>query len=216
MTMTTWASLLAALISLFLVVSVGSVVPVLPTGAAVSGTAAVAAHRDLLAVLAVIAIGALAAYAGDIIMYAICRLGGEAVARRVRLRQEPIRLAETVLRGLETRPLSTLLVSRLVPAGRLPTMLAAAVLGLSWRRFAFANITACVLWSAMYAAIGLLGGAVFPHPWQGVVAAILLVLAFSQLVSLVQRRRATNAAKAAAKAAAAKAAASEAAAEAAA
>jgi membrane protein DedA with SNARE-associated domain len=80
-------------------------------------------------------------------------------------------------------------VSRLIPAGRIPMLLAAAVVGISWRRFATANITACVLWSAMYAVVGVIGGAIFPEPWQGIVAAIILVLATSWIVGRIRKHR---------------------------
>jgi membrane protein DedA with SNARE-associated domain len=186
---TALGSVLAGLGSLFLLVLIGAVVPVLPTGAAVSAAAAVAWHRDGYTVLAVVAVGALAAYGGDAVTYALCRAGGEALTRRVRLSRKPIELAETVKQRIEHRPITALLVSRLIPAGRIPMLLAAAVVGISWRRFASANVTACVLWSAMYAAVGLIGGVIFPEPWQGIVAAIVLVLAVSWLVGRIRKRR---------------------------
>lgn len=183
-------STVAALASLFAVVFFGAVVPVVPTGAAVSAAAVVAWHTSIATAPAVVAVGAAGAYAGDAVTYALCRVGGEALTRRLRLSRQPIRLAEAVKTRIDERPVSALLVSRLVPAGRIPMLLAAAVVGVSWRRFAVANLTACALWSVMYATIGLLGGAVFPQPWKGVVAAVLLVVALSQLSTWAQKRRA--------------------------
>ncbi len=187
--MTALGNVLAALGSLLLIVLIGAVIPVLPTGAAVSAAAAVAWHRDGYTVLAVVAVGALAAYSGDIVTFALCRVGGEALTRRVRLSRKPIEMAGTVKQRIERKPITALLVSRLIPAGRIPMLLAAAVVGISWRRFATANVPACVLWSAMYAAVGLIGGAIFPEPWQGLVAAIALVLAVSWLVGRIHKRR---------------------------
>jgi membrane protein DedA with SNARE-associated domain len=186
---TALGNLLAALGSLLLIVLIGAVIPVLPTGAAVSAAAAVAWHRDGYTVLAVVAVGALAAYSGDIVTFALCRVGGEALTRRVRLSRKPIELAGTVKQRIERKPITALLVSRLIPAGRIPMLLAAAVVGISWRRFATANVPACLLWSAMYATVGLIGGAIFPEPWQGLVAAIVLVLAVSWLVGRIHKRR---------------------------
>jgi membrane protein DedA with SNARE-associated domain len=183
---------LAGLGTLFLAVLIGAVIPIIPTGAAVSAAAAVAWHRDGYTVLAVIAAGALAAYGGDIVMYALCRAGGEALTRRIRLSRKPIEMAETVKERIERRPITALLVSRLIPAGRVPMLLAAAVVGISWRRFATANVTACVLWSVMYAAVGLIGGAIFPKPWQGIVAAIILVLATSWISGRIIKHREQN------------------------
>lgn len=187
--MTTFGGLLAALAGLFAVVAAGSTVPILPTGAAVSATAVVAAHRSPLVLLLVVAAGALGAYCGDAATYAICRAGGEALTRRLRLLRQPLQLAEAVQRRLSERPVSALLVSRLVPGGRIPVLLTAAVVGLSWRRFATANVAACALWSATYAAIGLLGRSVFPQPWQGVVAALVIALSATQLAGWLRRRR---------------------------
>jgi membrane protein DedA with SNARE-associated domain len=183
---------LAGLGTLFLAVLIGAVIPIIPTGAAVSAAAAVAWHRDGYTVLAVIGAGALAAYGGDIVMYALCRAGGEALTRRIRFSRKPIEMAETVKERIERRPITALLVSRLIPAGRVPMLLAAAVVGISWRRFATANVTACVLWSVMYAAVGLIGGAIFPEPWQGIVAAIILVLATSWISGRIVKRREEN------------------------
>ncbi|MEU0561172.1 VTT domain-containing protein [Dactylosporangium sp. NPDC006015] len=187
--MTTFGALLAALAGLFAVVAAGSTVPILPTGAAVSATAVVAAHRSPLAVLLVVCAGAAGAYCGDAGTYAICRAGGEALTRRLRILRQPLHLAETVKRRLTESPVSALLVSRLVPGGRIPVLLTAAIVGLSWRRFATANVAACALWSATYAAIGLLGRSVFPQPWQGVVAALVIALGATQLASWLRHRR---------------------------
>ncbi len=51
-------------------------------------------------------------------------------------------------------------------------------------------VAACGLWSAVYAAIGILSGSLFAEPWQGVLTAVLLVVAITQLVSWTHRRRA--------------------------
>jgi membrane protein DedA with SNARE-associated domain len=117
----------------------------------------VAAHRDPVTPVLVIAAGALAAYLGDGAVYALCRRGGEAVTRRLHLSARPVRAAEAVRRRLMRRPVTVLLVSRLVPAGRIPVLLAAALVDLPWKRFLVANAPACALWSASYAAVGVLG-----------------------------------------------------------
>jgi len=180
---------LAALGWLFLVVSFGAIIPVVPTGAAVSGAAALAFHNNKIDFLFVIAAGAAGAYLGDLVMYAVCRLGGEQLARRLRWLRDEEHLA-AVKERLHRTQIPVLLVSRLIPGGRVPVLLAAAFLGLAWRTFVIANLPACALWSLVYAAIGVAGGSIFPKPWQGVVAAVLLILIINQSVTLVQRRRA--------------------------
>jgi membrane protein DedA with SNARE-associated domain len=185
---------LAALGWLFLVVSFGAIVPVVPTGAAVSSGAALAFHNNPLMIVLVIAAGAAGAYAGDLVMYAMCRAGGEPLARRLRWLRDEEHLA-AVKERLRRSQVPVLLVSRLVPGGRVPVLLAAAFLGLPWRVFVVANAPACVLWSVVYAGIGVAGGSIFPEPWQGVLAAVILVVLISQIVSRVGKRREARAAR---------------------
>jgi membrane protein DedA with SNARE-associated domain len=184
-------ALAGVLLSLLGAVAFGAVVPIVPTGAAVSGAAAYAFHYHVVTVLLVVAVGAAGAYLGDIVTYAACLWGGERLARRLhwlRDRERVVAMSER----LRTRQVPVLLVSRLMPGGRIPVLVAAAVMGLGWRRFAAANAPACLLWAAVYAAIGLLGGSVFPEPWQGVVAAVVLVLLIYQGVAVVTRQRAAR------------------------
>jgi membrane protein DedA with SNARE-associated domain len=173
---------------LFLVVCFGSIVPIVPTGAAVSGAAAFAFHSNPVAFVFVIAAGALGAYLGDLVMYAMCRFGGEKLARRLRWLRDEEHLA-AVKERLHKSQIPVLLVSRLLPGGRVPVLLAAAFLGLSWRTFVVANAPACALWAVVYAGVGVAGGSIFPEPWEGVVAAIILVLIISQVVSFINKRR---------------------------
>ena len=181
----------ASLAWLFAVVAFGAIVPIIPTGAAVSGAAALAFHTHPPIVALVVAAGAAGAYAGDLVMYAMCRLGGEQLARRLRWLRDEEHLA-AVKERLQKTQIPVLLVSRLIPGGRVPVLLAAAFLGLAWRTFVIANLPACALWSLVYAAIGVAGGSIFPEPWQGVVAAVLLILIINQSISLVQKRRAAR------------------------
>jgi membrane protein DedA with SNARE-associated domain len=173
---------------LFLVVVFGAIIPIVPTGAAVSGAAALALSTNPLTIVLVVAAGAAGAYLGDLVMYAACRAGGEPLARRLRWLRDEEHLA-AVKERLHKSQIPVLLVSRLLPGGRVPVLLAAAFLGLSWRTFVVANVPACALWAVVYAGIGLAGGSIFPEPWQGVVAAIILVVLVSQLVSWWSRRR---------------------------
>jgi membrane protein DedA with SNARE-associated domain len=186
---------LGALGWLLLVVSFGAIVPVVPTGAAVSSGAALAFHNNPLVVVLVIATGAAGAYVGDLVMYAMCRTGGEQLARRLRWLRDEEHLA-AVKERLHKSQIPVLLVSRLLPGGRVPVLLAAAFLGLPWRVFVVANAPACVLWSVVYAGIGVAGGSIFPKPWQSVVAAVVLVVLISQIASWVSKRREARAEKA--------------------
>ena len=184
---------LAALAWLFVVVSFGAILPVVPTGAAVSSGAALAFHNNPAVIVPVIIAGAAGAYAGDLVMYAMCRVGGEQLARRLRWLRDEEHLA-AVKERLQRSQVPVLLVSRLIPGGRVPVLLAAAFLGMAWRTFVVANMPACALWASVYAAIGVAGGSIFPKPWQGVVAAIILILLVNQALSWWNKRVSTTSA----------------------
>jgi membrane protein DedA with SNARE-associated domain len=173
---------------LLLVVAFGAIVPIVPTGAAVSGAAALAMSNHPATIVLVVVAGAIGAYLGDLVMYAACRAGGEPLARRLRWLRDEEHLA-AVKERLHKSQIPVLLVSRLLPGGRVPVLLAAAFLGLSWRTFVVANAPACALWAVVYAGVGVAGGSIFPKPWEGVVAAIILVLIISQVVSFINKRR---------------------------
>jgi membrane protein DedA with SNARE-associated domain len=90
---------------------------------------------------------------------------------------------------LAEHEITVLLTSRLIPGGRVPVLLAAGLAGYRWHRFAVVDLISSSLWAVVYMAIGLLGSALFPEPWQGVVAAIVLVLLTTVVSSLIQRLR---------------------------
>lgn len=179
------------LAGLFGVVAFGAVVPILPTGAAVSAGAALSFSDNALLPVLVVAVGAAGAYIGDLATYAVLRLAGDRLTSRLHWLQED-RQAEALeqfRRAIATNELRTLLLSRLVPGGRIPVLVAAALGGYSLRRYAVADIAAAALWAVVYAAIGIAGRSVFPEPWQGAVAAIVLVVVISLAGSWWQRRQ---------------------------
>lgn len=165
----------AYLTGLSAVVAFGSVVPVLPTGAAVTVAAALGGG-DPLVFLTVVGFGAVGAYIGDLALYGLLRLAGAPLALRMGWLQEGY-TAETMARlrrGVESHQVAVLVTCRLVPAGRVPVLVAAALGGYSWRRYAAADVFAALLWSLMYAAMGAAGRAAFREAWQGAVVAGLL------------------------------------------
>jgi membrane protein DedA with SNARE-associated domain len=172
---------------LFLVVAFGAIVPIVPTGAAVSGAAALAFHEHPFTIGFVVLAGAAGAYAGDLVMYAMCRFGGEKLARRLRWLRDEEHLTG-VQERLRSSQVPVLLVSRLIPGGRVPVLLAAGFAGVGWRTFVVANLPACALWSVVYAAIGLAGGSIFAEPWQGVAAAVVLILVINQSITWFRKR----------------------------
>jgi membrane protein DedA with SNARE-associated domain len=182
--------------SLFLLVVLGSLVPVVPTGALVSSAAVVAFHQtDPLAMLIVFGVASFAAFLGDIALYWLGRRGVhsssgsrwlEALRRRVphdRLQQAQDKLDE--------HSGSVLVLSRLVPAGRIPVMLACLLAKMPLRTFARGDIPACLAWAAAYQLIGILGGSLFDEPWKGVVVAVALTLTVSAAPALWHKVRGT-------------------------
>jgi membrane protein DedA with SNARE-associated domain len=169
-------------------VLLGAVLPVLPTGAAVSAGAVLASHHNPIGLVGVLIAGAGGAYFGDLIVYAGCRFGGERLAKRVGWLRDNASL-DALQDRLSEHEVGVLLTSRLIPGGRVPVLLAAGLAGYRWERFALVDLTASSLWAAVYMAIGLLGYALFDKPWQGVLAAIVLVILTTVISSAVQRRR---------------------------
>ncbi|MEU6229025.1 VTT domain-containing protein [Streptomyces sp. NPDC047042] len=180
--------------TLFLLVMVGALVPVVPTGALVSSAAVVAFHqRTPLAMVLVFVVASLAAFLGDIALYWLGRRGmgsknGSRWLAAIRNRAPEDRLAQAQEK-LSEHGVAVLVLSRLVPAGRIPVMLACLMAKWPVRRFARGDVPACLAWAATYQLIGVLGGSLFDEPWQGVLAAVVLTLTISAAPSVWRRVR---------------------------
>ncbi|MEU7134401.1 VTT domain-containing protein [Streptomyces sp. NPDC046261] len=180
--------------SLFVLVVLGALVPVVPTGALVSSAAVVAFHQSSpFSLLWVFLVAASAAFLGDMGLYwlgerGVGSRGGSRWLRRLRERAAPERLAQARAR-LEENGVTVLVLSRLVPAGRVPVMLACLLARVPAARFARGDFPACLAWAATYQVIGVVGGALFARPWEGVVAAVLLTLAVGAVPTLRRRLR---------------------------
>ncbi|MEU4040931.1 DedA family protein [Streptomyces antibioticus] len=180
--------------SLFLLVFIGALVPVVPTGALVSSAAVVAFHRMAPFSLALVFLTAsLAAFCGDAALYWLGRRGmrsrgGSRWLEAIRSRAPEERLTQAQDK-LADHGTTVLVLSRLVPAGRIPVMLACLMAEWPLRRFARGNLPACLAWALTYQLIGIVGGSLFPEPWQGVVAAVALTLLISAAPSVWRRLR---------------------------
>jgi membrane protein DedA with SNARE-associated domain len=180
--------------SLFVLVVLGSLVPVVPTGALVSGAAVVAFHQSEPVALAVVfGVAAFAACLGDVALYGLGLRGvrsrnGSRWLRRLQERVDESTLA-TAQRRLDEHGAAVLVLSRLIPAGRLPVMVACLLSGMPMRRFVRGDIPACLAWAAAYQVIGILGGSLFPEPWQGVLLAVGLTFAVTAAPTVHRRLR---------------------------
>ncbi|MFF3425523.1 DedA family protein [Streptomyces sp. NPDC002602] len=206
----TWRDLLAAAVgqvppdgtrqavgypALFLLVALGALVPVIPTGALVSSASVVAFHQDTLpfGLLLVFGVSAFAAFVGDLALYWLGRRGvhsrgGSRWLERLRGRATPERLEQAQTK-LDEHGVLVLVVSRLLPAGRIPVMLACLLAEMPLRRFARGDAPACLAWAATYGLIGILGGSLFSEPWKGVALAVGLTLLISAAPALWRRVR---------------------------
>ncbi|WP_130438294.1 DedA family protein [Streptomyces sp. BK239] len=183
--------------TLFLLVLAGALVPVVPTGALVSGAAVVAFHQTApFSLLLVFVTASLAAFLGDAALYWLGRRGlgsknGSRWLEAIRNRAPEERLAQAQAK-LADHDVAVLVLSRLVPAGRIPVMLACLLAKWPLRRFARGNLPACLAWALTYQLIGILGGSLFPEPWQGVLAAIALTVVIGAAPSVWRRLRHTD------------------------
>ncbi|MGM7443852.1 DedA family protein [Streptomyces tunisiensis] len=184
--------------SLFLLVLIGALVPVVPTGALVSSAAVVAFHQTAPFSMALVFVTAsLAAFLGDVALYWLGRRGmtsknGSRWLEAIRERAPEERLAQAQEK-LTDHGVAVLVLSRLIPAGRLPVMLACLVAKWPLRRFVRGNLPACLAWAATYQLIGVLGGSLFPEPWEGVLAVVVLTVLISVAPGLWRRVRRTTA-----------------------
>ncbi|WP_372352559.1 DedA family protein [Streptomyces sp. KL116D] len=180
--------------TLFLLVAVGALVPVIPTGALVSSAAVVAFHQSApYSLLLVFVTASLAAFLGDIALYWLGQRGmrsknGSRWLAAIRSRAPEERLAQAQDK-LADHGVMVLVLSRLVPAGRIPVMLACLMAKMPLRRFARGDVPACLAWAVTYQVIGILGGSLFREPWEGVVAAVALTLLVSAVPSVWRRVR---------------------------
>lgn len=183
--------------SLFLLVLLGALVPVVPTGALVSSATVVAFHQHdpVLSSLLVFTVATLAAFAGDTALFLVGQRGARSPRRSGRLERTLAHVAPEALARAEhqlaRRGTTVLVVSRLLPGGRIPVMLACLLARMPLRRYLRGAAAAALAWAATYQLIGLLGGALFPQPWQGVAAAVALTLLISVAPAAGRRLRRT-------------------------
>lgn len=180
--------------SLFLLVLIGALVPVVPTGALVSSAAVVAFHQTAPFALGLVFVTAsLAAFLGDATLYWLGRRGmrsknGSRWLEAIRSRAPEDRLTQAQEK-LADHGVAVLVLSRLVPAGRIPVMLACLMARWPLRRFVRGNLPACLAWAVTYQLVGILGGSLFKEPWEGVVAAVVLTVVISLAPGLWRRVR---------------------------
>jgi membrane protein DedA with SNARE-associated domain len=169
-------------------VLLGSIVPVIPTGAVVGAAAAVATSTGHLSLPLVVLLATLGALCGDLVTFAIARFGGPTAVRWVSRGQHPERIEE--VRGQFRRHgWQIIVIGRLLPAGRIPVLVAAGALAYPWRRLVPAATLACLVWAVAYSLIGIVSGGLFDNPLIATLLAAVLILILGGVLNLVSSRR---------------------------
>lgn len=174
--------------ALFGGVLLGSLVPVVPTGAVVGAAAAIATTTGDLSLPLVVLLAAAAALLGDLATFAVARAGSDVALQWVTRGQREDRLVRA-REQLAAHGWQLVLVGRLVPAGRIPVLVAAGALDYPWRRLLPAAAAAGLLWAGAYSLLGIASGGLFDDPVVATLLAAVLVLVISVVSSLVSRRR---------------------------
>jgi membrane protein DedA with SNARE-associated domain len=169
-------------------VLLGSIVPVVPTGAVVGAGAAFAMTANELNLSLVLLVATLAAWTGDVVTFAVCRFGGPSAVRWVARGQHADRIEE-VRDQFRRHGWQIIVVGRLLPAGRIPVLLAAGALAYPWRRLLPSSLLAAFLWAVAYALLGVVSGGIFDSPLTAVLVATVLVLVVGAVLNLVGSRR---------------------------
>ena len=169
-------------------VLLGSIVPVVPTGAVVGAAAAVATSSGHLSLPLVVLLATLAALAGDLITFTVCRFGGPTAVRWVARGQHKERIDE-VREQFRVHGWQIVVVGRLLPAGRIPVLVAAGALAYPWRRLLPAATAAAFLWAIAYSLLGVLSGGIFDNPLIATLLATVLILILGAALNLVASRR---------------------------
>ena len=169
-------------------VLLGSIVPVVPTGAVVGAAAAVATSSGQLSLPLVLLLSTLGAFTGDVLTFAVCRFGGAGAIRWIGRGQHADRLDE-VREQFRRHGWQIIVVGRILPAGRIPVLLAAGALDYPWRRLLPASLLAGAVWAGAYALLGVVSGGIFDNPLIATLLATVLVLLVGLLLNVVTARR---------------------------
>lgn len=174
-------------------VLLGSVLPVVPTGAIVGAAAATAMTSSALSLPVVLLLSFAAALLGDLATFAVARLAGDPVRAAVAGgRLGGARTAARIerMRGaFAERGWLVVLVGRVAPAGRVPTLIAAAVSGMTWAKLVPAVAAGAVLWTLLYGVLGVLTGNLTDSPVVAALLAIGLVAVVAAVTALAGRVR---------------------------
>ncbi|WP_199429942.1 DedA family protein [Qaidamihabitans albus] len=165
-----------------------AVVPLLPTEVALIGLGVAAAARgdSLLPVILVAAAGCLIS---DHVLYTLGRHGGASALDRVRRRSSVDAGVRWLLRHLERRPVSVLVIARWLPSGGTAGALLAGSLRRPQIGFLVASSVGVLLWSTYAAALGYLGGQFVREPGISLLVSLGVAALLALVVAALVRNR---------------------------
>ena len=176
-------------VALLAVAAIDGVIPVVPSEASVISAGAIASSGDARIDLVVVA-AALGAEAGDNVAYALGRLLGPRLERRLACGRRGAERLAWARAGLHRRTAAIVVLGRFVPGGRTATTVRVGAAGIAWPRFLRLSGIAAVIWAGYLAALGFGGGAAFEErPELGAGLGLVLGLATTLLISVAIHRR---------------------------
>jgi membrane-associated protein len=183
----TYAAILA-------IAALDAVLPLVPSEATVISAGVLAGAGDLN-IAFVVAAGAAGAFAGDSGAYALGRLLGPRVERRIAARPRALRRRDWAERTLERRGGVVILLARFVPGGRSAATLTAGLVRMPRTRFLPFAAAAGLAWASFAGLLGYGGGRTFEdHPQAALVAAFAVAATLLVAVEVVRRWRTGDAA----------------------
>jgi membrane-associated protein len=163
-----------------------AILPIVPSETAVI-TAGVVASAGGLNLPIVIAAAALGAFTGDNTAYLIGRRWGERAKDRFFQGEKAKRRIDWAERQLTERGGELIAIGRFIPGGRTAVTLTAGTLEYPWRRFAFYDAIAALVWALYASFLGYFGGHAFEQaPWKGLALALGIAFAVGGLVEVVR------------------------------
>ncbi len=176
-----WAYAVVLIFAIF-----DAILPIVPSETAVI-TAGVVASAGGLNLPIIIAAAALGAFAGDNTAYFIGRRWGERAKDRFFHGEKAKRRIDWAERQLTERGGELIAIGRFIPGGRTAVTLTAGTLKYPWRRFAFYDAIAALVWALYASFLGYFGGQAFEQaPWKGLALALGIAFAVAGLVELVR------------------------------
>ncbi|QFG26736.1 DedA family protein [Actinomadura sp. WMMB 499] len=188
---------------LFAVAAIDGFFPVVPSESTVITAGVYAASVGQPDLVPVVALAAAGAFIGDHVSYAVGRVSGGRLERRLRPGTRRHGAFARARRTLAERGGLILVVARYVPGGRTAVTMTMGAVGYPLRSFSMFAAIAAVSWASYGALLGYVGGVAFENdPIKGVAVGLGLALAVTAVVEgarfAVRRRRGGDAGREAA------------------